>query len=274
MTEIHNQSYSYDGIGNRKAATQGATTTNYTSNALNQYRVNNSGPARNHDEDGNKTLSEDYNIYQWDAENRLIYFVEFSNQGKSFSFEYDYLGRRYSKTSFNNNPSRTYTIYDGWNPIAEDGGYNLYGFVENNGVDKWDYLGMKTKMSAVCATLQDQSSIRIGSVKGEVEVGRVGAVTKKWAKKLNLNPLLRTDRNNWAVDEVELEWEVCECECGSGILNAGKIECNWEKEEREEGPIFTSVKGSQIMPVGWLNKSGAEKAGRDKLEEMKSNEGL
>lgn len=27
-------------------------------------------------------------------------------------------------------------------PIAEQGGLNLYGFVGNNGVNRWDYLGM------------------------------------------------------------------------------------------------------------------------------------
>ena len=27
-------------------------------------------------------------------------------------------------------------------PIEEDGGYNLYGFIDNNPVDYWDYLGM------------------------------------------------------------------------------------------------------------------------------------
>jgi RHS repeat-associated protein len=28
-------------------------------------------------------------------------------------------------------------------PIGENGGINLYAFVENNGVNKWDYLGLK-----------------------------------------------------------------------------------------------------------------------------------
>ena len=35
----------------------------------------------------------------------------------------------------------------GWlskDPIGERGGVNLYGFVGNDGVGKWDYLGMRT----------------------------------------------------------------------------------------------------------------------------------
>ena len=40
---------------------------------------------------------------------------------------------------------RHYNPMDGrWisrDPIAEDGGWNLYGFVENDGVSRWDYLG-------------------------------------------------------------------------------------------------------------------------------------
>jgi len=30
-------------------------------------------------------------------------------------------------------------------PIAEEGGINLYGFLENDGVDRWDFLGMVKK---------------------------------------------------------------------------------------------------------------------------------
>jgi len=33
-------------------------------------------------------------------------------------------------------------------PIEEEGGVNLYGFVENNGTNKWDYLGMESAEGA------------------------------------------------------------------------------------------------------------------------------
>jgi len=41
-------------------------------------------------------------------------------------------------------------------PIEETGGVNLYGFVGNNPVSKWDYLGMETKVGPW--TLDDRSS--------------------------------------------------------------------------------------------------------------------
>ena len=31
-------------------------------------------------------------------------------------------------------------------PIGEEGGFNLYGMVENDVVNRWDYLGLKTKL--------------------------------------------------------------------------------------------------------------------------------
>lgn len=38
------------------------------------------------------------------------------------------------------------------NPIGEDGGINLYGFVGNDGVNRWDYLG---QIAWVCSALLD-----------------------------------------------------------------------------------------------------------------------
>jgi len=120
----HDQSYKYDSIGNRTLHAQRqenadpltpVVITRYSPNTLNQYKVN-SGPFPNHDEDGNRLLSKDGGAYQWDAENRLIHTL---NGGETISFDYDYLGRRYSKTISRSKVSRTYTIYDGWNPIAD-----------------------------------------------------------------------------------------------------------------------------------------------------------
>ena len=46
-----------------------------------------------------------------------------------------YYGYRYYDPETGRWPSR--------DPIGERGGVNLYGFVGNNGVNRWDYLGMK-----------------------------------------------------------------------------------------------------------------------------------
>jgi len=55
------------------------------------------------------------------------------NQG--FSMGVAYYGYRYYDPVTGRWPSR--------DPIEEEGGINLYGFVGNNGVSTWDYLGLK-----------------------------------------------------------------------------------------------------------------------------------
>lgn len=40
-------------------------------------------------------------------------------------------------------------------PIEERGGFNLYGFVENNGVSKWDYLGLNEDWIGPFGTEED-----------------------------------------------------------------------------------------------------------------------
>ncbi len=50
-----------------------------------------------------------------------------------------YYGRRYYEPKLGR--------WLGRDPIEEKGGLNLYGFVRNNGVNKWDYLGMQGGMA-------------------------------------------------------------------------------------------------------------------------------
>ena len=37
-------------------------------------------------------------------------------------------------------------------PIGEEGGLNLYGFVGNDGVNRWDYLGLDSDRNSDCTT--------------------------------------------------------------------------------------------------------------------------
>ena len=57
----------------------------------------------------------------WDAENRLVKVV-MPNSGPTITYDYDYLGRRISRTV---SGSTTRWVYDGWNPVAEYTGTTL-----------------------------------------------------------------------------------------------------------------------------------------------------
>ena len=56
-----------------------------------------------------------------------------SPEYKGFSGRVSYYGYRYYDPETGRWPSR--------DPIEEEGGINLYGFVGNDGVNRWDYLG-------------------------------------------------------------------------------------------------------------------------------------
>ena len=138
----NDRAYTYDSIGNRKAAQADATTipssptaatTAYTANGANQYSsitVGTGGamnPAPVNDADGNMTTGPVPGVagltpgvpapssatLKWDAENRL---VEASVGEITLSYDYDYLGRLISR---DDETTRTFYLYDGWNRIAE-----------------------------------------------------------------------------------------------------------------------------------------------------------
>ena len=58
-----------------------------------------------------------------------------SPKNRRFSASVTYYGYRYYEPVTGRWPSR--------DPIEEEGGINLYGFIRNNGVNAWDYLGLQ-----------------------------------------------------------------------------------------------------------------------------------
>jgi len=101
--------YHYDPIGNRTSTEAGA----YTANSLNQYSAAPGLGAFSYDANGNLT-SDGIRSYTYDAENRLVTVTQGSS---SWSYVYDYLGRRIQKSGTGITTIRS--IYDGWNLIAE-----------------------------------------------------------------------------------------------------------------------------------------------------------
>ena len=91
-------SYTYDGIGNRLTAQEGASLFSYTSNLLNQYtQVNTAQPT--YDADGNMLTTGDGWTYAWNGENRL---VRAEKDGTVVEMNYDYAGRRFEKKVYVN----------------------------------------------------------------------------------------------------------------------------------------------------------------------------
>ena len=95
--EAQSFGFLYDGIGNRLSAQKGSDSTDYTSNALNQY-TDIDGIEPVYDADGN-LFSDGKNRFHWDAENRLTLVEPLvpTEGSKRLEFKYDYIGRRVSK---------------------------------------------------------------------------------------------------------------------------------------------------------------------------------
>jgi len=112
---------SYDKLGNRTSVINGGTT-NYTSNALNQYETV-AGTNYSYDKNGNLTFDGIYHYY-YDCENRLTDINDGSDEA-IVSYKYDYRGRRISKADYTLSPTRyTLFLYDGDQIIAD---YNESG---------------------------------------------------------------------------------------------------------------------------------------------------
>ncbi len=103
--------YNYDALGNRTAVSDGAATTDYEANLLNQYStVGNQNYT--YDKNGNLTSDGSW-AYSYDHENRLSSAVKGTVNA---AYKYDALGKRMEK-SVNNTTSRF--IYDGDQIVAE-----------------------------------------------------------------------------------------------------------------------------------------------------------
>jgi len=99
--------YSYDSVGNRLTMDDG-TLISYTPNNLNQYTTNSDG-TYSYNSNGCLTGDGSY-TYDYDSENRLVSIASLA------VYEYDYLGRRISKTT---GGVTTEYVYDDDQVIAE-----------------------------------------------------------------------------------------------------------------------------------------------------------
>jgi RHS repeat-associated protein len=123
------QTFAYDAAGNRLAATDGDTKTEYQSNAANQYTSVSSTSsvvqtlAPRYDKLGN-LLHDDQNTYTWDADIHLLSVTTkeskqgTKNEEQRTLFRYDALHRRVALHESSTNTTTVF-VHDGWNVIAE-----------------------------------------------------------------------------------------------------------------------------------------------------------
>ncbi len=99
-TTSKQNTYSYDKVGNRTSVDLNGTTTNYTTNSLNQLTTSNNGSQNvNFTYDNNGNLTYDGFFFKiYDAEKRLV--KDSSSPVNVITYRYDALGRRVQK-SFN-----------------------------------------------------------------------------------------------------------------------------------------------------------------------------
>jgi len=153
LTEVtypdgHSQSFTYDAAGNRMNSTEGASSQDYSTGALNQY-LQAGEAAFTYDENGNRasrTGGSGTTTYQYNYDNRLVR-VE-TSAGDVWEYTYNALGQRTSVTH-NGETKRFAPGLEGWGgAIAEfDGTGNLiasnvigYGLVARiNGSGAADY---------------------------------------------------------------------------------------------------------------------------------------
>ena len=123
------QTFNYDYLGNRTTTTSGSTT-NYSSNNLNQY-TNVGTNNYTYDATGNLTSDGTF-TYAYDYENRLI---SANKTGTAASYKYDPFGRRTEKTI---GSATTKFLYDGDQLICEyDNSGNLTAkYIFGLGIDE------------------------------------------------------------------------------------------------------------------------------------------
>jgi RHS repeat-associated protein len=135
------EEFTLDGVGNRETVVSGSTTTNYTTNNLNQY-TQISGTNLTYDNNGNLT-DDGTNTYAYDYANRLMKVTRKSDSQILAEFKYDALGRRIQKY---NNVALTTTNYylDGARVIEERNSSDtvIKTYTYGNGID--EVLTMET----------------------------------------------------------------------------------------------------------------------------------
>ena len=121
--------YNYDALGNRISVINGGTT-NYIFNNVNQY-TSVAGVSLTYDDNGNLT-ADGTNSYIYDSQNRVISAL---TPAHTVSYEYDYSGRRISKTV---DGVVTKFAYDGVQVIAEYDASDtlLRKYIYGPGIDK------------------------------------------------------------------------------------------------------------------------------------------
>lgn len=110
------ETYSYDGVGNRTAAS-GIPTTSYTYDPFNRLASTN-GSAYTYDNNGNllsKDEDEDLTTYTWDFENRLTQVT--TPGGLTVNYEYDALGRRVRRST--SSGASLKFVYDGQEVVQD-----------------------------------------------------------------------------------------------------------------------------------------------------------
>lgn len=128
--------YYYDALGNRTQVVNGGTTT-YYSNSLNQY-TSVGGTSYSYDDNGNLTDDGTYFKYYYDCENRLTDVNDRGTSSQVASYNYDYQGRRVTKTVYGSPDVITKYCYDGDQVIAEcnENDVILRKFIYGPGIDE------------------------------------------------------------------------------------------------------------------------------------------
>ncbi|MGJ8697845.1 MAG: RHS repeat domain-containing protein [Verrucomicrobiaceae bacterium] len=189
----------YDGNGNIIAWTD--------ENGSIQHRID-------YDGFGNKVM--EYGA--WSAEERVRY--GFSTKPEDVESGLLYYGYRYYDPVTGRWPSR--------DPIEEDGGINLYAFASNNGINRWDYLGLSDEDCA-SANQNCQDDCRSKHT-GPRSLPRRNRCLKECRKKN---------------DECEKGYRSC---CGGKFLERGYLCCGGKQFRRTRGKSCCGGKLIQLGP--------------------------
>ncbi len=149
------RTFNFDQIGNRIGITDNNGSSNYVSNALNQYNSITTTPtsgapttqAKNHDEDGNTTQDANKK-YTFDAEDRLTKVTDLSDN-LLVSYRYDAYSRRIQRTVANGDTVQY--LYNSWNVIAE--------YEQTNGATTWTAATTRTWGLDISGTEQGAGGI-------------------------------------------------------------------------------------------------------------------
>ncbi|MBD2700499.1 hypothetical protein IC229_07625 [Spirosoma sp. BT702] len=132
LTPSVSHQYTYDALGNRTIAKEGATEKTYASNYVNQYTaitINGSNALPTYDRNGN-LLTDCSNTYEYDPDNRLL---AIQNGTARVTYAYDALGRRVSRTQ---DGTTTRYYYDLDNVIEETTNSTIKSFVYGSDFDQ------------------------------------------------------------------------------------------------------------------------------------------